>query len=154
MKINYGLKNNEYQYINVKKKIFAEQYLCDDILDYKFYCFNGVPKFIRVQRHLKHKSIHNYYDLNFTLTEIETNMPQYIRRPDIQFPRPKHLDKMIEISKKLSRQFIFVRVDLYEVNETIFLGELTFSSINVYMPYKDRNQSLYLGSLLDLSKIK
>ena len=152
MNINYGLRKHEYQYINVKKKVFVEKYLCDDILDYKFYCFNGEPKFIRVQKHLKGKSIHNYYNLNFTLNEIETNMPIYIRRPDIKFPRPKHLDKMIEIAKKLSEKFIFVRVDLYEVNDTIYLGELTFSSINVKMPYKDRNQSEYLGSLLDIHK--
>ena len=152
MNINYGLRNHEYQYINVKKKVFVEQYLCDDILDYKFYCFNGEPKFIRVQKHLKGKSIHNYYNLNFTLNEIETNMPIYIRRPDIKFPRPKHLDKMIELAKKFSEKFIFVRVDLYEVNDTIYLGELTFSPINVQMPYKDRNQSEYLGSLLDIHK--
>ena len=79
-------------------------------------------------------------------------MPIYIRRPDIKFPRPKHLDKMIELAKKFSEKFIFVRVDLYEVNDTIYLGELTFSPINVQMPYKDRNQSEYLGSLLDIHK--
>ena len=153
IKINYGLKNFEYQYINVQKKVFAEKYLCDDILDYKFYCFNGEPKFIRVQKHLNKKSIHNYYSLNFTLNEIETIMKIYIRKPEIKFPKPKHLDLMIEYARKLSSKFCFVRVDLYEVEDIVYLGELTFTSINVYMPYKDRNQSLYLGSLLDLTKI-
>ena len=153
MNINYGLNNFEYQYINVKKKVFAEKYLCDNILDYKFYCFNGEPKFIRVQKHLNDKSIHNYYNLDFTLNEIETNMIQYIRMPEIKFPKPKHLDLMIEYARKLSSKFTFVRVDLYEVEDTVYLGELTFTSINVYMPYKDLNQSLYLGSLLDLRKI-
>lgn len=153
MNVNYGLKNFEYQYIKVKKKIFAEKYLCDDILDYKFYCFNGNPQFIRVQKHLKRKSIHNYYSLNFTLNEIETNMKKYIRRPDIKFPKPKNLNVMIEYAKKLSAEFAFVRVDMYEVNDTVYLGEMTFTSINVYMPYKDRNQSLYLGSLLNIKKM-
>ena len=36
MNINYGLKFFEYQYINIKKKIFAEKYLDDNIIDYKF----------------------------------------------------------------------------------------------------------------------
>lgn len=80
-------------------------------------------------------------------------MKEYIRKPEIKFPKPKHLDLMIEYSKKLSAKFCFVRVDLYEVEDIVYLGELTFTSINVYMPYKDRNQSLYLGSLLDLTKI-
>ena len=153
MNINYGLNTFEYQYINVKKKVFAEKYLVDNILDYKFYCFNGEPKFIRVQKHLHDKSIHNYYNLDFTLNEIETNMKQFIRMPEIKFPKPHHLDLMIEYAKKLSSKFIFVRVDLYEVEDIVYLGELTFTSINVHMPYKDLNQSVYLGSLLDLKKI-
>ena len=49
---NFGFKNFEYQYINIKRKIFAEKYLSDNIIDYKFYCFNGEPKFIRVQKNL------------------------------------------------------------------------------------------------------
>ena len=31
MNLNYGLRNFEYQYININKKIFAEQYLLDNI---------------------------------------------------------------------------------------------------------------------------
>ena len=154
MKTNYGLKHFEYQYITINKKIFAEKYLCDDILDYKFYCFNGVPKFIRVQKHLINYKINNYYDLNFTLNDIETNLPKYYRRPDIKFPKPKNLDLMIYYCKRLSAQFTFVRVDLYEVENIVYLGELTFSPFNINMPYKDRNQSLYLGKLLDISKVK
>jgi hypothetical protein len=44
--MNFGLEHFEYQYINVKKLFFAEKYLCDDIKDYKIYCYNGEPKFI------------------------------------------------------------------------------------------------------------
>ena len=35
MSINYGLISFEYQYININKKIFAEQYLLDNIIDYQ-----------------------------------------------------------------------------------------------------------------------
>ena len=52
MNTNYGFNSFEYQYIKIKKKIFAEKYLCDNIIDYKIYCFNGEPKFIRVQKKL------------------------------------------------------------------------------------------------------
>lgn len=52
MNINYGLLGFEYQYLNVKRKIFAEKYLTDDIIDYKINCFNGGPKFIRVKKHI------------------------------------------------------------------------------------------------------
>lgn len=154
MNVNYGLKHFEFQYINIKKKIFAEKYLCDNILDYKFYCFNGSPKFIRVQKHLKDIVVNNYYNLNWELNEIETNFNNYKRRPDIIFKKPKNFDLMIDYAKKLSSKFAFVRVDLYEVNDIVYLSELTFTTSNVIMPYKDRNQSLYLATYLDLTKIK
>jgi hypothetical protein len=152
--INYGLKNLEFQYININRKIFAEKYLGDDILDYKFYCFNGNPKFIRVQKHMKNQIINNYYNLDWKLTEIETNIQNYIRRPDIEFKKPKNLRLMIEYAKKFAKRFIFVRVDLYENNNKVYLGELTFSPSNIKMPLKDRNQSIYIGNFLDIDKTK
>ena len=156
-KQNYGLSNFEYQYINIQRKIFAEKFLVDNIIDYKVYCFNGEPQFIRVQKNLPDNSakINNYYNLDWTLNEIENGLGNhFVRRPDIIFDKPKNLDLMIQYSKKLSYEFIFVRVDFYEINEEIYLGEMTFSPSNNIFNCKDRNQSLYLGSLLDISKIK
>ena len=68
--------------------------------------------------------------------------------------RPKNLDLMINYAQKLSNEFVFVRVDLYEVNNTVYLSELTFSPTNAQMTFKNKEQSLYLGSLLDITKIK
>ena len=61
---------------------------------------------------------------------------------------------MLEYAKKLSNEFAFVRVDLYEIDNIVYLGELTFTPFNVRVNYKDKNQSLWLGSLLDLKKVK
>ena len=154
--INYGIEKFEYQYLNVKKNFFAEKFLCDDIKDYKIYCFNGEPKFIRVQKYLPDKSgkINNYYNLDWTLNDIETNLTSYYRRPEIKFEKPKNLNLMLEYSKKLSQEFAFVRVDLYEIEEIVYLGELTFTPSNVGANHKDRNQSLWLGSLLDITRIQ
>ena len=156
MKINYGLSNYEYQYIKVKRKIFAEKYLIDNIINYKFNCYNGNPIFIRVTQDLPDKSakINNYYNLDWELNELETNADKYIRNPEIKFKKPKHLKLMIEISKKFASNFIFVRVDFYEIKEQIYLSELTFTPFNILMNYKDRNQSIYLGNLLNIKKMK
>lgn len=156
MKINYGLSNYEYQYINVKKKIFAEKYLQDNIINYKFNCYNGKPIFIRVTKDLPDKSakINNYYNLNWELNDLETNADNYIRNPEIQFKKPKHLNLMLKISKKFAANFAFVRVDFYEIEDKIYLSELTFTPFNVLMNYKDKNQSIYLGNLLNITKTK
>lgn len=60
---------------------------------------------------------------------------------------------MLEYAKKLSNKFIFVRVDLYEINNTVYLGELTFTPFNADVNYKNINQSLWLGNLLNITKL-
>jgi len=154
--INYGLKTNEFQYINVERKIFAEKFLMENIEDYKIYCFHGIPKFIRVQKHFEgmNGKINNYYDINWKLTDIETGLSGFFRRPDIIFEKPKNLDLMLEYSKKLSEDFAFVRVDFYNINGIIYLGEMTFCPSNNSFQLKNFEQSIELGKLIDLNKIK
>ena len=155
VKIDYGFRNNEFQYINIERKIFAEKYLGENIADYKFYCFNGNPKYIRVQKKLNINSkINNYYDLDWNLTDIETGLPHFYRKPEIKFERPKQLELMIQYAKKLSDEFAFVRVDFYNINGNIYLGELTFSPSNNKMRLKNKKQRIFLGKLLDIRKIK
>ena len=44
MKENIYDSYREWPYKNVERRIFAEKYLGDNILDYKFYCCNGYDK--------------------------------------------------------------------------------------------------------------
>ena len=153
--IDYGFRSNEFQYINIKRKIFSESYLGENVLDYKVYCFNGNPKFIRVQKKMNDGSkINNYYDLDWNLTDIETGLPHFYRKPEVRFEKPTNLETMIEYAKKLSEEFVFVRVDFYNLNGNIYLGELTFSPSNNRMRFKDKKQAIYLGNLLNIKKIK
>ena len=64
LNINYGLKMMEYQYINIERKIFAEQYLVDEMINYKFYCFNGEPKLIRVKERIN-RTYKNIYQVKY-----------------------------------------------------------------------------------------
>ena len=155
-KTDFGLINAEFQYMFVNKKIFAEKYLSDDLIDYKIFCFNGKPKFIRIRKFIPNNNtkIHNHYDINWKINELESGLKGYIRDPNIIINKPKKLNLMLKYSKKLSREFVFVRVDLYEVNNTIFLGESTFSPTNGFLTWKDRNQNIEVGNLMNLTKIK
>ena len=152
---NYGIFSYEFQYLNVKPQIFAETFLKDNIEDYKVYCFHGKPKFIRVQKTIDgEEKINNYYDLDWKLTDLETGLPHYHRMHNYTFQKPKKLKLMLEYAKKLSSEFIFVRVDFYEFNDTIYLGELTFTPSNAIFRLKNLEQSIYLGNLIDIKKIK
>ena len=152
---DYGFENSEFQYINVKRKVFAEVFLKDDIEDYKIYCFHGEPKYIRVQKKFKGKGkINNYYDLNWKLTDIETGLPNFFRKPEIIFNKPKNLDLMLNYARKLSEEFVFVRVDFYNLDGKIYLGELTFTPSNLSFKLKNKQQSIFMGNFIDLSRIK
>ena len=154
MNINYGLQYFEAQYLNIKRKIFVEKYLADNIFDYKVNCFNGEPKFIRVRANINGRNINNHYSLNWTLTNIALNYRNYIRDPSIHIKRPVNLDKMISYAKLLSSDFCFCRVDFYEIDNILYLGELTFSPFNVEIQYNDLKTRKYLGNLINLNKIK
>ena len=81
-------------------------------------------------------------------------MPHFIRDEKIKFLKPKILNLMLEYARKLSSEFIFVRVDFYNIEGKIYLGELTFSPSNLLFGLKNREQSIYLGNFIDLNKIK
>ena len=151
---NFGVDAGEFQYINVNKKIFAETFLKDNIEDYKIYCFHGEPKLIRVQKRVQSRKINNYYTLDWKLTDIETGLDNFYRDPNIIFEKPKKLELMIEYAKKLSAEFVFVRVDFYYFNDIIYLGEMTFTPSNLNFRLKNEEQSKYLGTFIDITKIK
>ena len=155
--INYGLLTTEFQYFAVNRKIFVAPYLGDKIIDYEVYCFNNEPKFIRVQKLLfenNHTLLHNYYNIDWKLTDIESGLKHYFRMPEIKIKKPKNFNLMIDYSKKLSAKFSFVRIDFYEINNKLYLSEMTFTPSNALMKFKNERQSRYLGSLLDINKIK
>ena len=60
-------------------------------------------------------------------------------------PKPKSLDKMLQMAASLSEGFPQVRVDLYEVNDKPYFGEMTFTSSMGYMDFYTNDYLKYLG---------
>ena len=54
MKEDFGAFNIETHYSQIKPHITCEEFLGDCIVDYKFFCFNGEPKYIYVSSDLIH----------------------------------------------------------------------------------------------------
>ena len=152
MQINYGFVTFEYQYLNIKRKIFVEKFLDDDIINYKFSCFNGEPKIIRVKGKINGTNLYNVYYVNWTKANIELDKKTYFLTN--RFKKPIHLQKMIKYAKLLSSEFGYSRVDFYEVQGVLYLSEITFTPFNACMRYKKKEMAIYLGNLINISKIK
>ncbi len=117
----------EWVYKNMKKRIVAEKYLEDEsggLLDYKFYCFNGQPRFLQLEvgRFTDHNT-RNFYDMDWNLMPFGKELPH---NPDIHMEKPFAFEEMKKIATDLSKPFSYVRVDLYQVQGKVFFGELTY----------------------------
>ena len=154
MSENYAfISGLELQYRDIKPKIIIEQYMDDgtgDLRDYKFTCFNGKPYFIWVDRdrHSIHKR--NLYDLNWNQLPYKVNL----NYPPFPSPKkPKCLNKMIQLASILSKNFIYVRVDFYIINDKIYFGEMTFTSSSGTEEIITNNFEKRLSSLINLPKV-
>lgn len=150
---DYYLALREWPYKNVERKIIVEEFITPpdirDLRDYKFFCFNGEPKFFKIDfgRFSDHHS--NYYDLNWNLLQYEEH--PYPRDPLHKEEKPKNFDLMVSIAKKLSEGFSFIRVDLYNIKGKIYFGELTLYPGSGFIPWKKTNHDSEIGKLLHLS---
>jgi hypothetical protein len=61
---------------------------------------------------------------------------------------------MKKYARILSKDFIIVRVDLYELENEIRLGELTFAPMNSFFLCKNRQQEIEIGQELNLLNTK
>jgi hypothetical protein len=119
--------NKEPHYKSINPLIFCEELIDtgqDDLpTDYKFTCVNGRPIDITVCTERSKKAKYCSFDMDWNVTD------NILRKhnPDKLPEKPKNLKKMIEISKILSAGFTFVRVDLYNIGNRIWFGELTFT---------------------------
>lgn len=128
LKNDFYLMGREWPYKNVPRKIIAEKFMVDEsgveLKDYKFFCFDGQPKFFKIDfgRFKEHRA--NYYDMDGNIlpfAEVEC-MPNFERR----FTLPSNFKEMVKIASILSANIAFVRIDLYNINGQIYFGEITF----------------------------
>ena len=148
-----GRKNidagREWAYTGIKKsQIIAEELLINKknpeagIEDFKFLCFNGEPKYIIVDkdRYIDHKR--NFYSIKWERKHVTTDHDQF----EEIYPKPDNLEEMLTVAHELSKDFPFVRVDLYNVDGKIFFGELTFYPWTGYVQFTPDDFDYELGA--------
>lgn len=153
--------SREWNYKNVPHKIVVEEVIRDKNgnlpLDYKFMCFDGVPKLLFLDLGLinedntyNHNYPRNIYDMNFNLLPVwETR-----KNADYEVKKPKNFEAMVEIARKLSNPFPFCRVDLYNIDGQVYFGEITFyhgGGCNNIMP---EEWDYLMGSWIDIRSPK
>lgn len=148
---NYDRACLEPHYQKIPHRVMFEQYLNggDDLIDYKFHCFHGVPEYVLVCSNRRNGVKLNTYTTDWEPLDVIISSHKNTQ----SIPKPSSLKKMIEICRTLSEDFDFVRVDLYEINQNVFFGELTFSPAAGILPDFKKEFLEEKGSLLQIESI-
>lgn len=129
---DYNLAERHYN--KIPRKIICEEFISGENgkfpTDYKILCIKGEPFCIlacsdRESGHAKY----TVYSTNWQW------LPDYQKTPkkeQKQMEKPRHLDKMLAVAKKLASGLDLVRIDLYYDNHAmgegrIFFGEVTLT---------------------------
>lgn len=154
LRSNFYPVGREYQYKNIHPRILCEQFLSDNgnvPADYKIYCFNGEPDCILVcvDRFSQgsNKAKYYFYDKKWSFLRYNIGDDQI---DDPHLPQPQGLEKMLEIAKILSSDFIFARIDLYNLNGKIYFGEITLSPNSGFDPDITAETDYLFGQKLNI----
>ncbi|WP_298550699.1 ATP-grasp fold amidoligase family protein [uncultured Algibacter sp.] len=144
----------EWAYKNVKPRLIAEKFLPEigeeTIGDYKFFCFNGTPKFVQVDvdRGTNHQRV--FYDLDWNKLEFHDELKVYNK----ELEQPINFNDMIITATKLADKFPFVRVDLYSIKGKTIFGEMTFYPADARFEFYPPKYNTIIGSYIKLPKLK
>ncbi len=130
----FSIREPHYQYID--PKIYAEELIKQEdgksLTDYKFMCVKGEIQCILTCSD-RSKDFHR---VSLCTLSKDWEVLPWMSTGNVIVPRrPAHLKEMIQIAERLSADFNFVRVDLYDTGTRILFGELTFTPNSSLMTY-------------------
>lgn len=130
-----GIKG-EIHYHKIRPRlIIAEQYL-GAVTDYKVWCFGGEPYCILACADRTSSSVAlMVYDLDWKARPDVMAEDGIHKVGSTDLPKPVSFGKMLEAASILAEGFPQVRVDFYDVNGTLYFGEMTFTSMCGRMRY-------------------
>lgn len=123
----YGVYGHEWFYQEIPPRVLVEELLLDSRfglpIDFKFYVFHGIVKYVHVMHDRFIELADRFYDRDW--------QPLNVRKTECVapvIPRPKHLEQMVWVAETLAEGFDFVRVDLYSPDDRrVLFGEMTFT---------------------------
>ena len=157
LRSNYFYQGREWPYKTVQPRIIAEKYLVDEsgyeLKDYKFFCFDGVPKimFIASDRQVEGEDTKfDFYDMNFEHLPFTNGHPNANR----VINKPKSFDKMKQLAALVSVGIPQARIDFYDINGDIYFGEITLFHWSGMVAFEPEEWDYKLGELISLPEKK
>lgn len=161
LSLNYAYWGTiEKQYKDIKPKIFLEEYLTLDekplIKEYEIYCFRGKPEFINYMvSYTGSPPPVNDCSVKQSLAKLRVFYPNWEPADfEIKFshcipaPDSPNRNLALKYAEILSKDFDFVRIDLFEVGDKLYFGEFTFTPQAGLIDIKPAAYDLFYGQKL------
>lgn len=154
LKRNFYAVTREWPYKNVPKRIMAEKYIeCEsgiqDLPDYKWYCFDGEPKYCQVIQDRSNRETIDFFDTNWVHQEFVGLNPTADNASE-EPSRPEDLDVQIRIARELSKGIPFSRIDLYSIRGETLFGEITFYPNSGVGQFRPEKWNIQLGEYIKI----
>lgn len=150
MKKNWFWYGREWPYKNVVPRILCEKYMVDEsgyeLKDYKIFCFNGEPKMMYVATDRGVDTRFDFFDMEFNHLPII----QSYKNATKKIKKPYSFEIMKELSRKLSKGFIHIRVDFYDISGRIYFGEMTYYHLSGFSRFIPEKYDEIIGSWIEL----
>jgi hypothetical protein len=133
----------EYHYSGISPRILIEEFMEDGelegVLDYRIWCFDGVPGIIHLDDYTH--TVGPFFDTSWNRLGLAHRQNPVV----FEMEKPKNLDEMLTVASRLSEGFDFVRVDLYNIKGRVLFGELTFTPSAGYIKLQPESWDHILG---------
>ena len=142
----------EWAYRNVPRCIIAEPFMKEegqeDLMDYKFFCFDGVPRIMYMSRDHAAQATTDFFDMDFNHLPIRMQAPPSNVLPE----KPEQFERLKELASCLSQGIPQVRVDFYVINGRIYFGEMTFYHCGGMVTVQPHEWNVKMGDMIHLPK--
>lgn len=146
----YGWQNGEWAYSYVQPKVFVEEFIEPESKrpqpDFKFHCVNGKMRWLQYVYDRGNSTKESIILPTGEITSI--HFDSHMQHKE-DFTLPKNWDEIKNVAERLAYPFKYVRVDMYCVDQKIYVGECTFYPLMGC--YKGEGQKI-LGQLLDFDR--
>ena len=148
LKEDFGKFNIERHYSKIKPHITCEKFLGEHIIDYKFFCFNGRPEYIYVSYDLANdrKAKIGFYDLKGNKLPLVRDDYEPLEIDHF----PNFYNNMKKDAEILCKDFNFVRVDFFVLENKYYFAELTFTPGGGMMTFNPNKYDNEWGQKLNI----
>lgn len=140
----YGRRFGEWAYSRVPSKLLIEEFLPDGALlgsppNHDIFVFNGRAGFIffSTGRYSSRAPQRCLLTADWETIPVDRWRARGFVVMDGNVPKPKNLDFMVEAAKKIAAEVDFLRVDLYNLDGSVYLSEVSpypYSGLTMWIP--------------------